>query len=130
MAMGKQWTASILFCGKDTTPTTASSGRKRSQGYHGDTNLTQMGRKADRVLIAVEGVSRRGSLDHLVRLEEKARRNREAEGLGSLEVDDQLELHRLLHGEVPRVSPLQDLVHIGSGTSVIRWTAQPIEQEG
>jgi hypothetical protein len=28
------------------------------------------------------------------------------------------------------VRPLQDLVHIGGGTSVIRRTAQPIEQEG
>ena len=46
------------------------------------------------------GVSRRGSANHLVRLEEEGRGNREAERLGRLEVDDQLELRRLLHGQV------------------------------
>jgi hypothetical protein len=38
--------------------------------------------------------------DHLIRLEEERRRNREAKGLGSLEVDDQLELGELLHRQV------------------------------
>src|SRR5215831_4979018 len=71
-----------------------------------------------------------GSANHLVRLEQQRRGDGQAEGLGCLEVDDQLELHRLLHRQVPRVSPLQDLVHIDGGTAVIRWTAQPIEQEG
>jgi hypothetical protein len=37
-------------------------------------------------------------LDHLVGEVEHIRRNREAERLGSLEVDDQLELGRLLDG--------------------------------
>ncbi len=43
-------------------------------------------------------------LDHLIRLEEKARRDSEAEGLGGLQVDDQLELHGVLHGQVTLVS--------------------------
>src|SRR5262249_52628836 len=38
--------------------------------------------------------------DHLVRLEEERRGNREAERFGGLEVDDQLELRGLLHGQV------------------------------
>src|SRR5438445_586450 len=37
-------------------------------------------------------------LEHLVRLEEDGWGNRQAEGLGGLEVDDQLELRGLLHG--------------------------------
>ena len=42
-------------------------------------------------------VSHHGSLDHLVGPLEKGRGNGEAEGLGSLEVDHQLELRGLLH---------------------------------
>jgi hypothetical protein len=36
--------------------------------------------------------------DHLVRPKQHDRRNREPEGLGRLQVDDQLEFHGLLHG--------------------------------
>jgi hypothetical protein len=36
-------------------------------------------------------------LDHPVRLEEEGRGNREAEGLGGLAIDGQLELRRLFH---------------------------------
>src|SRR5262249_52346585 len=53
--------------------------------------------------------------DHLGRLEEDSRGNREAEGLGGLEVDDQLELRGLLHGQVARRGAFEDLVHIGGG---------------
>src|SRR5437016_5773856 len=52
-------------------------------------------------------------LDHLVRLEQDRRGDGEAEGLGGLEVDHQLELYRLLHGEISRFGPLQDLIDIG-----------------
>jgi hypothetical protein len=34
-----------------------------------------------------------------------------------LEVNDQLELHGLLHGQVSRLGPFQDLVHRGSGSA-------------
>jgi hypothetical protein len=37
-------------------------------------------------------------LDHLVRSKPHERRDREPEGLGRLEVEDQLKLHRLLDG--------------------------------
>ena len=40
-------------------------------------------------------------LDHLVRLEQERRRDREAQGLGGLQVDDEFELHRPLHRQVP-----------------------------
>ena len=47
-----------------------------------------------------------GSLNHLVRLEEDGWGNGEAEGLGSLEVDDELELRGLLYREVGRFGAL------------------------
>jgi hypothetical protein len=35
--------------------------------------------------------------------------NREAQGLGSFEVDDQLEFHGLLHGEIGGLGAFEDL---------------------
>ena len=40
------------------------------------------------------------SLDHLVRLRQHRRRNRQAESLGGLEIDHQLELRGLLNREI------------------------------
>ena len=57
-------------------------------------------------------------LDHLVRLEEEHRGDREAKRLCGLEVDDELELHGLLDGQVRGLGALQNLVHIGSGAPV------------
>src|SRR5215467_4202709 len=51
-------------------------------------------------------------LDHLVGALYKGLRNREAEGLGGLQVDHQLELAGLLHGEVAGPGAFQDLVHV------------------
>ena len=45
------------------------------------------------------------SLDHLIRPQQQRRRDRQAEGLGGLEVDDQLELRGLLDREARRASP-------------------------
>src|SRR5207253_9102801 len=56
-------------------------------------------------------------LDHLIRLEEERRGDGEAERLGGLEVDDELELHRLLHGQVRRLGTVQNLVHVGGGAA-------------
>src|SRR5215831_13172267 len=85
---------------------------KRSQGYHGGTNIAMVGRKADRASIAIEGVSPRGSLDHLVRQHQEMRGNGEPKGLGGLEVDDELELRGLLHWQVARLGAFEDFVHI------------------
>src|SRR5437899_5108929 len=52
-----------------------------------------------------------GLLDDLIRPPQQRVRDRQAERLGSLEVDDELKLRRLLDGEVARFGALQDLIH-------------------
>src|SRR2546426_1771626 len=73
-------------------------------------------------------------LDHLVRPSQHRRRDRQAERLGRLEVNHQLELRRLLHGEVSRFSTFQDLVDIDGAASGarmrLRTTASPISRMG
>ena len=54
-------------------------------------------------------------LDDLIRPPQQRRRDRQAEGLGGLEVDDQLELRGLLDGKLARLFALQDPVHIRGG---------------
>jgi hypothetical protein len=51
-------------------------------------------------------------LDHFVRLEEEQRWHRDPEGLGRLEVDDQLKLHGLLDGQVRGLCAPENLVDI------------------
>src|SRR5262245_42436942 len=69
------------------------------------------------------------SADHLVRLVEEQRRQREAEDLGSLEVDDELEFCRLLHGQIRRFGTLQDSVDIIGSAPVQGGNARPIGHE-
>ncbi len=54
-------------------------------------------------------------LDHLVGAHQERFRYREAERLGRLEVDHELELGRLLDGQVGRSSALEDLIDVGRG---------------
>src|SRR5262249_29284970 len=51
------------------------------------------------------------SFDHLVAAGEQCWRNGEAERLRRFQVDDQLEFSRLLHGEIARLRPVEDLAH-------------------
>ena len=51
-------------------------------------------------------------LDHLVRQHEEVRRYREPQGLRRLEVEHQLERHRLLYGEIGGLGALEDLIHV------------------
>ena len=48
-----------------------------------------------------------GSPDHLGCLEEEQWGDRDAEGLGGLEVDDEIELHGLDHGQIGRLGALE-----------------------
>src|SRR5438105_4175308 len=57
------------------------------------------------------------SANYLICLEEERRGNSESEGLGRLQVEDQLEFHRLLHGQIGGLGTLENLVDISGGTS-------------
>src|SRR4030095_13404640 len=54
-------------------------------------------------------------LDHLIRPLQERRRHREPEGLGGLEVDDQLALRRLFDREIAGLGASKDAVDIRSG---------------
>ena len=58
------------------------------------------------------------SLDHLIGSIDQGLRDRKAERLRSLKVDDQLELRGLLDGNVSRFGALQNLVHIEGAAPV------------
>src|SRR5262249_22268517 len=47
--------------------------------------------------------------NHLIRSRQYIRRNCQADLLGGLEIDHELELHRLLHGEIGGLGSFQDL---------------------
>ena len=55
--------------------------------------------------------------DDLIRPQQQRRRDGEAERLGDLEVDDQLELRRLLYGQVGRLCALENLIHVDGSMS-------------
>src|SRR5262247_4141899 len=69
------------------------------------------------------------SFDHLIRPLQERRRDREAESLGGLEVDDQLELNGLFDRKVGGFGALQDLVDIGRGAAEEIREACPISHE-
>ena len=58
------------------------------------------------------------SLDNLVRAQAQRGRDREAQGIGGPEIDQELELRGLFDGEVSRFRAFQDLVHVRSGAPV------------
>src|SRR5262245_43727386 len=73
--------------------------------------------------------ARRPSLDDLIRPRQHRLRDCQTEGLRRLEIDDQLELGRLLDGQVRRLGASEDLVHVDGAApveiDVIRAVAHP-----
>src|SRR5262252_7184337 len=61
---------------------------------------------------------RKISPDHLVRPRQHIGRNRKVNLLGSFEIDDELELLRLLDGNVGGFSSFEDLIYISGGPAV------------
>src|SRR5260370_42565752 len=69
-------------------------------------------------------------LDHLVGKVEHAWRNREAERVGGLQVDDQREFRWVLNGEVGRTGAPEDACDVGCRLGVhIDWV-EGIEHQG
>ena len=58
------------------------------------------------------------SPDHPIRPRQHIRRNRQADLLRGFQIDDELELLRLLHWQVGGLGAFQDLVYIRSGAPV------------
>ena len=57
------------------------------------------------------------SFYYLVRPVQNRLRNRQADLLRRLQVDDQLKLHGLLHGEVSRLGAFKDFVHVSGSAA-------------
>ena len=55
--------------------------------------------------------------EHLISLEQEAWGDGQAERLGSLEMEDQLELHGAFHGQVGGLGGLEDLIHVCCGSN-------------
>src|SRR4029077_6450259 len=56
--------------------------------------------------------------DHLIRPLQERWRNRQAEGLRGLEIDDQFELRRLLHRQVTRLGTPKNLNDVGCRAAI------------
>src|SRR5262245_45511881 len=69
------------------------------------------------------------SLDHLVGKGEKAVRHREAERLGGLNIDNQLELGRLLHRQLGWLGALEHLARHDAGLAYDVGDVGAIAQE-
>ena len=63
---------------------------------------------------------------HGIRLEQAGRRDRQTEGLGRREIDDQREVPRRLDRPLGGLGPLQALVHVGCGAPPEVTTPGPI----
>src|SRR5258706_10999790 len=66
------------------------------------------------------------SLDHLIRAYQERLRDGETQCFGSLAVDHQFKFRGLLDGQVSRVSPLENLVHVGCGAAIIVRVIRPV----
>ena len=67
--------------------------------------------------------------DHLVGTCEQRRRHGEADRLGGLKVDDELELGRGLHRQVGRLLALEDAIDVARGLPVLDRTVRPVRDQ-
>src|SRR5215813_13578929 len=70
-----------------------------------------------------------GLFDYLVCSPQERLRDGEAERLGGLEIDDELECRPLLDRKIPWLRSLQDLVHIDRDTTVVSGAAVTVSQQ-
>ena len=67
--------------------------------------------------LTVDALVSKPLFKHSVGLIEDRLRDRQAEGFGGLQVDDQLKFRWLLYGQIAGLGPLQNSVYIGSRPS-------------
>jgi hypothetical protein len=75
------------------------------------------------------GARRRGSLEHLGRLEEEGWGNGDPKGLGRLQVDHQRACGGLLDRQIGGVGAVEELPHGGSGAPELLRQAHPLCRE-
>src|SRR5712692_3066979 len=69
------------------------------------------------------------SLNYLVRPLQQSLRDRQPERLRRLKVDDQLELGGLLDGQIRRLRPLENLVHVARGAPILLKLVRPVRDK-
>src|SRR5215475_3458044 len=100
------WLASAFRAPDDTLPTDLS--REPPQAETGRRHRTSL------LATALHGV---GSLDDLIGAQQQRWRDGEAERLGGLEIDHQLEFRRLLDGQIAGNHTLENSIYVVSGTA-------------
>src|SRR5215471_693702 len=107
-SQGARWLILSSGHGSPSPPTATAQRPERANASSGP--LKRLVRRT--LLLTSPLMGQHTLLDHLVGALYEGLRNREAEGLGGLQVDHQLELAGLLHGEVAGPGAFQDLVHV------------------
>jgi hypothetical protein len=69
------------------------------------------------------------SFDHSVRSRQHIRRDRQADLLGSLEIDHQLEFRGLLYRQIGRLGAFENFVHVDSYAPVAVCEVRPLGHE-
>src|SRR5829696_6833369 len=69
------------------------------------------------------------SFDHLVRLRLQTERHRNSQGFRGLQIDDELECGRTRHGEVGRLSALEDLVDVVSRERIMGFPYRAVSDQ-
>jgi len=68
-------------------------------------------------------------IDHLIRPQQQRRRDRQAERLGGLEVDDEFEFRWLLYRKISRLLALENFGHVLAGSPVYVGNVSPVSHQ-